>query len=90
VLTILAYTYSGIVRVDDMRIKTTHNTLADAMRAAIKADPRSLYELAKTAKLPYSTVHRFATMERTDLGLRTASIICEVLGLELRPAGKGG
>ena len=29
------------------------------------------------------TVHRFATKERTELGLRTASAICDALGLRL-------
>lgn len=65
-------------------------SLARAMRAAIDADPRSLYRLAKDATLPYSTVHRFATRERTELNLRTASVLCETLGLELRPVRRKG
>lgn len=60
--------------------------LARAIRAAIDEDPRTLYRLAKDAKLPYSTVHRFSTRERTELGLRTASVLCQTLGLELQPA----
>ena len=73
-----------------MKPKCKRNMLADALRVAIAADERTLYAIAKTAKLPYSTIHRFATMERTDLGLRTASALCEVLGLELRLARRKG
>lgn len=64
--------------------------LARAMRAAIDADARTLYRIAKDAKLPYSTVHRFSTRERTELNLRTASVLCQTLGLELRPAKRRG
>ena len=70
-----------------MKPKCEHNTLADAMRFAIRADSRILYAIAKAAGLPYSTVHRFATLERTDLGLRTASILREVLVLDFGPRG---
>ncbi|MBN2559407.1 MAG: helix-turn-helix domain-containing protein [Phycisphaerae bacterium] len=59
------------------------DSLIRAIRAAIAKDPRSLYRLAKDAGLPYGTVHRFATKERTELGLRTASAICDALGLHL-------
>ncbi len=61
------------------------NSLIRTIRTAIERDPRSLYAIAKAAELPYSTVHRFATMERTELGLRTASALCDTLGLELKP-----
>ncbi len=53
------------------------------MRMAIEKDPRTLYRLAKDSGLPYGTVHRFARKERTDLGLRTASAICDALRLQL-------
>ncbi len=59
------------------------DSLIRALRAAIEADKRSLYRLAKDAELPYGTVHRFARKERTELGLRTASALCDALGLHL-------
>ncbi len=59
------------------------DSLIRTIRSAIETDPRSLYAIAKAAALPYSTIHRFARMERTELGLRTASAICDALGLRL-------
>ena len=59
------------------------DSLIRALRAAIERDKRTLYRLAKDAGLPYGTVHRFARKERTELGLRTASAICDALGLHL-------
>ncbi len=60
--------------------------LITVLRNAIERDPRTLYRLAKDAELRYSVVHRFATEERTAVGLVTAAKLCDVLGLELRPA----
>ncbi len=65
------------------------STLIKVLRDTIRDDPRSLYRLAKDAGLPYGTVHRFATKRRTELGLRTASAICDALGLILTKR-KGG
>ena len=59
------------------------DSLIRALRTAIEKDKRTLYRLAKDAGLPYGTVHRFARKERTELGLRTASAICDALGLQL-------
>lgn len=59
------------------------DSLIRAIRTAIENDERSLYAIAKAANLSYSTVHRFATHERTELGLRTASALCDALGLQL-------
>jgi len=53
------------------------------IQRAIEQDPRSLYRLAKDAKLDYATVHRFARGERTDLVLHTAERLCDALGLRL-------
>ena len=69
------------------------DSLIKVIRAAIRRDPRSLYRLAIDADLPYGTVHRFARKERTELGLRTASALCDALGLSLQPVKskrKGG
>lgn len=57
--------------------------MIDAIRTAIRTDGRTLYRIAKDAKLPYATVHRFARSERTDLVLTTAARLCKTLGLEL-------
>ncbi len=57
--------------------------LIEIIRRAIEKDSRTLYRIAKDAGLPYGTVHRFARKERTELGLRTASALCDVLGLRL-------
>ena len=65
------------------------DTLIRVLRAAILQDPRTLYRLAKDAGLPYGTVHRFATKKRTELGLRTASAICDALGLILTKRKRG-
>jgi hypothetical protein len=64
--------------------------LTKVLRKAIDRDPRSLYMIAKDGGLPYSTVHRFATLERSQLSLKTASALCQVLGLELRPRRRKG
>ncbi len=60
-----------------------NDSLIRALRTAIEKDKRTLYRLAKDAGLPYGTVHRFARKERTELGLRTASALCDALGLHL-------
>ena len=62
-----------------------HNELATAIRTAIERDGRSLYAIAKAAKLPYQSVHPFARGHRTDITLGTANRLCKVLGLTLRP-----
>jgi hypothetical protein len=58
--------------------------IIDVIRKAIRTDGRTLYRIAKDAKLPYATVHRFAREERTDLGLRTAAKLCKALDLVLQ------
>ncbi len=57
--------------------------LISIMRKAIRQDGRTLYRIAKDAGLPYSTVHRFASEDRSELGLRTASALCDTVGLKL-------
>ena len=63
-------------------------SLITVIRTAIKKDPRSMYAIAKAAKLPYSTVHRFVRLERSALGLVTADKLCRALGLELVQVGQ--
>lgn len=65
--------------------------LINDLQRAIKADGRTCYALAKASRLNYAIVRRFATNERPDVGLRTASKLCEALGLRLthdKPKGK--
>lgn len=59
--------------------------LERALRAAIVADGRTLYAIAKDAGLKQIQVARFMRGERT-LGLPIAGRLCDVLELELRPA----
>lgn len=59
--------------------------LEEALRAAIVADGRTLYAIAKDAGLKQIQVARFMRGERT-IGLPIAGRLCDVLRLELRPA----
>ena len=59
--------------------------LEEALRAAIVADGRTLYAIAKDAGLKQIQVARFSRGERT-IGLPIAGRLCDVLRLELRPA----
>lgn len=61
--------------------------LENALRAAIVADGRTLYAIAKEAGLKQIQVARFVKGERT-IGLPIAGRLCAVLGLELGPASK--
>lgn len=56
--------------------------ISDQLRAALAADKRSLYLIAKEANVPRSAVCRFASGERS-LGLETAAALAESLGLRL-------
>ena len=67
---------------------TIKNPMTALIRRTIKADGRSLYRLAIDAKLPYQTLHRFASGQREDLVMGTAWRLCKVLGLELRPVSR--
>ncbi len=60
--------------------------LARIIRAAIEADGRSLYAIAKAADVPYQGLHPFARGHRDDIALATADRLCKVLSLELKPA----
>ena len=56
--------------------------LTAALKAAIKADDRTLYKIAQEAGINLSMLLRFVEGDR-DLQLSTAEKVCEVLGLEL-------
>ena len=69
------------------------NSLNAEIRDSIVRDGRSYNELAKLSGVDVGNISRFARGER-DITLATASSLCGVLGLELRPVrpakrGKG-
>jgi hypothetical protein len=59
------------------------NNLADAIRRAMRRDGRTVYAFARDTALAVSGVQDFMTGR--DLRLSSASKLCKVLGLELRP-----
>jgi predicted transcriptional regulator len=73
-----------------MAKKQTRPTgLGETIRDAIERSGLSLAEVARRAELPYSGLYRFA-IYGGDLTLDSATRICAVLGLELRPTGRKG
>ena len=70
--------------------KKSRETLIRTLQKAIANDPRTLYKLSQLAELPYCVPHQFMAGMRQNITLRTASALCDVLGLELRPKRKGG
>lgn len=58
--------------------------LSRTLRAAILADGRTCYRLAKDSGVNSAILGRFLRAERS-LTLPVASRLCEALGLELRP-----
>jgi len=62
--------------------------LAESLRAAIQADDRTPYRLAKESGVSAAMLSRFIRGER-DLTLTTAGKLCAVLGLKLPPTRKG-
>ncbi len=59
-------------------------TLSETLREAIRRDGRSLFALANASGVDRGRLSRFFRGER-ELSLPAASMLCEVLGLELRP-----
>ena len=57
--------------------------LGDVLRQAMVDDGRTLYELAKEARMETDQLYRFR--DGADLRITTASKLARVLGLELRP-----
>ena len=66
---------------DDMKPRRTD--LADVIRKAMKHDGRTVYAVARDAKLPVSMIQRFH--KGGGLNTDTASKLCDLFGLELRP-----
>lgn len=64
------------------------NTLATAIRAAIKRSGKTRYALAKETDVPESALSRF--MAGADMQLDYASRLTAALGLELRSKRRPG
>jgi hypothetical protein len=60
--------------------------LERSLREAMKRDGRTTYALARDAKLRVSIVQKF--VKGYGLRLSTASKLCELLGLDLRPVDR--
>lgn len=69
-------------------MKKKTNQLAEAIRAAVVADGRSLYAISRAAGVAYQSAHPFIRGQREDIALSTADRLCAALGLELRPVNR--
>ena len=77
-----------MVYTTDMTTKRQHQTdLAAVIRRAIRDSGLTPYRVATDADVDRAAMTRFLHGQR-GLTLDSASRICEVLGLELRPAQK--
>jgi hypothetical protein len=68
-------------------------TLQDQLREAIAASGLSSYRIGKDADVPHQVIYRFATGQRDDLRLSTASKLADYFGMRLtapRQRKKGG
>lgn len=77
---------SMVISTEGMSKKTRQTDLSAQLRAAFEDGGLSRFELARRAGISYAVVHRFFGGDR-DIRLETASRLCKVLGLELRPLG---
>lgn len=60
------------------------DSMPEVIRAAIQADPRTVYRLCQESGIDPAVLGRFVRRER-GLNLETADRICHVLGLTLCP-----
>ena len=58
--------------------------LGSRIQAAFRKSGLSIKQLSERSGCPYASVHGFITADR-DITISTASKLCDVLGLELRP-----
>lgn len=58
-------------------------TWTDQLREAVRTSGRSLYHIAHTAGVDYTTLHRFMHLKRAGMHLDTAEKVAHALGLEL-------
>lgn len=64
-------------------------SLADQIRAAIKAQGITAYRVAQVTGMHESAVGRFLNNKTADLRLKNASAIMALLGFEIIPPKKG-
>lgn len=69
----------------DMTKAEKHTDLGEQLRGAFAKSGLTRNALARQSGVSYAVVHRFIGGER-DVTLATASRLCKVLGLVLRPA----
>ena len=74
--------------VEEMSKKKPSTDLGEQLRAAFYASGLSRFELSRRAGMSYAIVHRFMGGDRT-ITLDTATRLCDVLGMELRPKRDG-
>jgi len=60
-------------------------TITEALRRALKADRRPLYQIARAARVPHPNLYCFVSGKRKGIRLASAERLAAVLGLELRP-----
>ena len=60
--------------------------ISDALRRAIQASPKSVYEICKEAGISQIVVSRFLSGER-DIRLATADRLAKALGIEVASHG---
>ena len=63
--------------------------MTDQLKQAVADSGETLYRVAKDSGVDYSVLLRFMADER-GISLETAGKLAAYLGLELRPARKGG
>ena len=63
-------------------------TVSETLRRAIRDSGRTLYRVAKDSGIPYATLHRFMSGERS-ISLRALDKLSAYLGLQLVPAEGG-
>jgi hypothetical protein len=69
--------------------KNKQPSLPNLIRKAIAQDGRTIYRLSLDCGVSQAVLGRFVRGER-DMNLRTASKVCDALGLGLRPVRKKG
>lgn len=64
---------------------TPADRMTKTLKRAIRKDGRSLYAIAKAARLHYSIPDRFMREDGVAIALPTIAALADVVGLELRP-----
>jgi len=67
-----------------MKAKQKHNAVSEQLRAAVEAGPLTRYEISKRTGLDEGLLSKFVH-GHTGLSFRSIDLLCQCLGLELRP-----